>query len=483
MTPLVRFSRVTLNLSDRPVLLDLNWSLQTAQSWAVTGPNGAGKSSFFRLVRGDSWPTAGERQYALDGRETRSPLLARERIALVSPELHDWYARTEWHLTGWQVVLSGTTGGHLPPYPLEAWHEERAREAVRRLGVEALMNRDVRSLSQGQRRQVLLARALASRPSVLILDEFWEGVDSPARARLRLLVEGLIQSGVTVLYSTHRTEEFLAGTTHHLRLEDGRITRQERAPQLAGPSPLVPRRSRRARGEAVLEIERASVYRGDTLALRDVTWTLRAGEHWAFLGQNGAGKSTLARLVAGEVHPAVGGHVRRFDLPSRATLDERRRVISLVSAEEQVRHRREVSGETIVASGFTGTVGIAGPMGAAQRKRLEEVTARLGVVDLLARVATELSHGQLKKLLFARALVSDARLLVLDEPFDYLDDAFKARLLAELEDRERVGTQFVFVVHRSADLPSFVTHALHLEEGRVASRGPLEELDYASLLT
>ncbi|AFZ68685.1 ATP-binding cassette domain-containing protein [Deinococcus peraridilitoris] len=483
MTPLLQLEHVSVNVAGRAALHDLCWTLAKGDVWAITGPNGAGKSTFFRLVRGDLWPTLGERTYTLNGVPTRSPLQARERFALVSPELSDWYARSDWTLSGEQVVQSGLSGSALPPFPLQDGQQERARSAIDRLNLAHLAQRDIRSLSTGQRRQVLLARALAGEPQVLLLDEFWEGVDRASHIRLRELVDDLAGQGLTVLYSTHRREEFLASTTHHLQLVGGSATcsgpvraHQERAVPRRAPAPS-------PTGELLVEIEEADVYLNDVRVLREVNWHLRTHEHWALVGPNGAGKSSLARLIAGEVHPAVGARVRRFGLSPRATLTERRRLIGLISAEEQARHKRDVSGATVVASGFFGSVGVAGALTETQQQVLAGITNRLDLTPLLERPALELSHGQLKKLLFARALAAQPRLLLLDEPFDYLDDAFKARLMEEFERLARLDTQFVFVVHRLADLPPFVTHAAHLEVGSIVQQGPLGTVSLPSLLS
>ena len=473
MSPLVRLTNAGAQMSGVPVLQGLNWALRRGEVWAVAGPNGAGKSSFFRLVRGDLWPCAGERTYALEGRETRSPLSAKKRIALVSPELGDAYLRADWALTVEQVVQSGLGGGTLPPYPLLPQHQVQARALLERLGLSHWADQDLRALSTGQRRQVLLARSLVGGPRVLILDEFFEGLDAAARGRLRGLVEELVRGGLTLLYSTHRPAEVLGGTTHRLKLAGGHIAAQGEvgsAPEQAAPRIPAPATSA---GEVVLSVENADVYRAERRVLENVSWRLRAGEHWAVLGPNGAGKSSFARLVAGELHPAVGARIRRFDLPSRASLEARRRVIALVSAEEQARHRRGVLGETVVASGLFGTVGAAPPPTAAQRRGLERLAGRLDINDLLARPANELSHGQLKKLLLARALLSRPRLLLLDEPFDYLDAGFQELLLKELERAVAGGAQTLFVAHHPEDLPAFLTHVLRLEAGRVVSAGPL----------
>jgi len=478
--PLVQLQDVTVTLAGRDVLSGVTWALHAGSVWAVTGANGAGKSTFFRLVRGDAWPSRGTRTYALGGRVTNSPLRAKERVALVSPELGDWYVRHDWALTASQVIQSGFAGAYLPPYPALPEHETAAAAVAGRVGVENLLDRDVRTLSQGQRRRVLLARALVTRPDVLILDEFWEGVDASSHRRLRALVEGLARDGVTVLYSTHRPEEFLAGTTGHLHLAGGGVHVRE-ATRSGVPSHSRPVTRGIEAGPVLIRIEDADVYREGQRVLHGASWTLREGEHWAFLGANGAGKSTLARLVAGEVHPAYGATVERFGLGPLGTLDERRRLIGLVSADVQAQHRaatalRPVSGAVVVASGFTGSVGYAEHLTDEQRGRMAGVVARLGVEDLLERDVSGLSHGELKKLLFARAFVRMPRLLVLDEPFDYLDTDFRARLRADLDAAAAGGTQVLVVAHHPSDVPTFVTHAALIDGGRVVQHGPFEEV-------
>ncbi|WP_045234511.1 ATP-binding cassette domain-containing protein, partial [Deinococcus pimensis] len=193
--PLVRLSDVSVTVDGREALVGVSWTLRRGETWAVTGPNGAGKSTFFRVVAGLTWPSSGERTYGFSGRETRSPLAARERVALVSPEASDWYLRHDWALTAAQVVTSGVTRTPLPAFPAVAAHETRARAVLAELGLSHLSERDVRTLSQGQRRRVLLARALAGSPDVLVLDEFFEGVDAASRADLRAVVAALGGSG------------------------------------------------------------------------------------------------------------------------------------------------------------------------------------------------------------------------------------------------------------------------------------------------
>lgn len=432
----------------------------------VTGPNGAGKSTLLKLLRGDVWPSGGARTYDLGGRRTRSPLVARERTSLVSPELADWYAKSEWSLSAFDVVLSGLTGEKLPPFPRSPHHEDAARAAIARVGIESLAERDVRALSQGQRRRVLLARALVSQPEVLLLDEFFEGVDEAGRTALRDVVEGL---GLTIVATTHRPEDAPRNATKFLRVEDGRV--EERFPA-ARPAARSASFRQATSGDVLLSVERADVYRGETLVVQDATFEWRAGQHWAVFGPNGAGKSTFARLLAGELYPARGA-VRRLDLPANASLEERRRHLALVSAEthtELLRAaevRERVTGGVVIASGLFGTVGWAPDVPPFLAEKTERVAEQLGVAALLTRDVVGLSYGQVKRLLLARALVGEARLLILDEPFESLDERSKTALEALLCERVARGAHVALVVHHRSDLPDFVTNAVYVNAGRL----------------
>ena len=207
--------------------------------------------------------------------------------------------------------------------------------------------------------------------------------------------------------------------------------------------------------------------------LEQISWQVFPGEQWAIIGHNGAGKSTLAKLILGEISPALGGTIRRFGR-ERMAIWERQARIGLISSDVQIRHRVDAPGAVIVASGFGGSVGWARDLEPPEIERVQTLLAALEITNLRDRSGLQTSHGQLKKLLIARALVTNPEIVILDEPFDYLD-AHSRNLLLELIEHES-HTQFITVAHRLEDIPRNVTHGLWLESGRVRFAGPLEEL-------
>jgi molybdate transport system ATP-binding protein len=336
---LISLENVNVTLNHRRVLEGVSFNLEVGQVWAVRGPNGAGKSTFLKLLRGEVWPDhgVGTRDFSIVSDEPReSPIGVRERAAFVSPEMQDRYVRLELPVAGLEVVRTGFHQTDFLSYSLERDQLERADRLIEDLKLEKLRDKLVAQMSKGQLRQMLLARALVGAPRVLMLDEFFSGVDSDSRTRLSEIVGSVAERGTPILYTTHRLQETLPCTTHELEIARGRIVHQGwTESQISSlesrrPVSLETKRAPSDTPEIILEITDADVFLGraqdDATALdgsadggfkhvlHHLNWTVKRGEHWVVVGHNGAGKSTLARLIRGELNPAVGGRIVRFGL-------------------------------------------------------------------------------------------------------------------------------------------------------------------------
>jgi len=518
--PLVRLEHASVSLGGVRVLHDLTWAMRRGEHWAVLGPNGSGKSTFLRLVRGEIWPeqkplapvarrpdrlpaqVGPPRVYAFDGRVQASPVGLRERIAIVSPELQARYLQQDWSLTVGQVVASGFALTDYVHHNPDAGQRGRVDVLLDRLGIAALRRRNVQQLSQGELRRTLIARALANRPRILILDEFCDGLDAAARRGLIERLSDFTRDGMQLLYTTHRPGELPACITHLLALEDGRIAWQGPKSKpgrtrvdsgLAPEAPLAPSLSpHRMRGGGarrpdegcsvkgaagldctfLFRLRGVSVFLDRKPVLRGVHWRMNADENWAVLGRNGAGKSTFLKLLAGEVHPALGGEVWRFGADARHTLWQVRRRIGQVSADFQAAYRDDITGEQAIASGFFGSIGLLRRRPTAEHLRVVRgLVKRFGLGAFAKQSVQRMSYGELRRILLARALVHDPAVLLLDEPFDGLDLESKLALQAALDDLSRNGTRLLVVTHHLDDLPRCITHAAVLEAGRVVASG------------
>ncbi|MFI9078199.1 ABC transporter ATP-binding protein [Streptomyces sioyaensis] len=208
-----------------------------------------------------------------------------------------------------------------------------------------------------------------------------------------------------------------------------------------------------------------------------VDWTVRTGEHWALLGANGAGKTTVLRLVGALMFPTVGTVEVLGHRLGSVDVRELRAVIGLVSGAQQV--PQDATGHTVVLTGATGTVQpLWRKYDDATRERAHELLAELDCKELADRPYGVCSGGQRARILIARALMADPRLLLLDEPFNALDLPSREDLIDALHrlaaGRPELST--VTVTHHLEELSPAVGHALLLREGRVQARGPVDEV-------
>jgi molybdate transport system ATP-binding protein len=351
-------------LERQPILHGLNWKLEAGAHFVLLGDNGSGKSTFLRLLAGLIWPKRHDsRIYEFDGHRTWSPLRARERIALLSPEIQERFVRQlqdgpdnekGWSLTSREAVLAGFFGTELLYQIPNAEQEAQADATMIELGLANLAERPLQTLSQGQMRRVLLARALVSAPELLLLDEACSGLDASSRDEMLSLIDSIARSGRTTLgMTTHRDSEIVPAMRNVMLLSRGDLFHgpiRNRIASKAEPNPIVQIEAPAAT-ETLIRLENASVYLDGTPILHGLNWELRRGQHFAVEGGNGAGKTTFMRLLRGELYPARGGKIVRFgqERMSRAEIGAK---ISFLSPALQARYADQISVETAVASGF-----------------------------------------------------------------------------------------------------------------------------------
>jgi iron complex transport system ATP-binding protein len=225
---------------------------------------------------------------------------------------------------------------------------------------------------------------------------------------------------------------------------------------------------------AFFETRNANVWRGDVLALRDLDLTLRRGENVAILGANGAGKSSLLKLMTGEVRAeARPGAACRLFGEEFWNLEELRHRIGLVMPEEVARFHPGEIAEDVVRSAFRGAYGRTGDMrfSAEEKQRAARAMAESGVGALAGRLFGQLSSGEKRRFLIARALVHDPEVLVLDEPSTALDFGGRLAVLDKLRGIARNTGNIVLVTHDPGEILPEIARVVLLKEGRIFADG------------
>jgi molybdate transport system ATP-binding protein len=506
---------VSVRRGDKWVLRDISWRLRPGERWVLLGDNGAGKTQLLKLLCGDVWPTPGGsgqprragpsgdgRDYRV-GRRPVDLIEAKTRIAYIGAEQQDKYARYGWNLRVRELIATGLHRTDLLLLPVTALEAKRVTAVLRACGLYRHAAREFLSLSYGQQRVALLARALAADPDWLLLDEFYNGLDAGFRRRIDKLLAAAVRRGQSWVATAHRASDVPRATRRMLELAGGRVlaakrmrpSELERLTQRAGEGPrkarhagrhagqhagrraaaasAVTARTAQASASALLRLSRVDLYVDYRPVLRDIDWQLQEGEHWAVYGANGAGKSSFLKLLYGDLSPALGGRIERGGF-SGAPIAEWKRQVGYVSPELQSDYAVNVTVSDLVISGRYASIGLVDEATAEDRRAAKYWLRFFGLLAVAGRRPRELSYGQLRRALIARAMAMPAaRILLLDEPLTGLDPKQRA-LMKRLMERLMKRLTVIIAVHHAEDLPRGITRALRLHNRRA------HEIDFHS---
>ncbi len=242
----------------------------------------------------------------------------------------------------------------------------------------------------------------------------------------------------------------------------------------------------------VLELTNASVKKGDRLVLANLSLTIAEGEHTAILGPNGAGKSVLLKLLTHEDRALAS----RDAAPVRVFGDENwnvfelRSQLGIVSADLHQRFvggnsEGRITGEAAVLSGFLASQGILryGTITDDMQRRARESLDRMGAGHLAGRRMNEMSSGEARRILLARALVTAPRALVLDEPTTGLDLVARRHFMERVGQIARGGTTIILITHHVEEIIPEIGRVIFISRGRVAGDGPTRRMMTAGRLS
>ena len=224
----------------------------------------------------------------------------------------------------------------------------------------------------------------------------------------------------------------------------------------------------------VLELADVTFRRDGKQIIDGISLAVNAGEHWALLGPNGAGKSTLLGFCAAVMFPSSGTVRILGEQMGRVDLAQLRHSIGHVNPRHRLQYSLTV--REVVLTGITATIDI--PMRwtptPEELDRADAMTEAVGLSHKATDVWPTLSQGERGRTLIARALVSEPRLLLLDEPTTGLDVAAREQLLETIDSLDETHPEVasILVTHHLEELPTTTTHAILIAEGRTVAVGP-----------
>jgi molybdate transport system ATP-binding protein len=459
---LIVLDQLTVSRGGREVVRDLSWTIREGETWAVTGPIGSGKSTLAETLLGKHFAQSGSIAWPMLERNGSVPFPSdvirhvafQENSRLFNYAGHYYQQRFEFAdadepLTLDQYLRQGTGAS-----------DQEIHEAGKRLGIATQLPLSFIKLSNGQTRRARIARALLAQPELLILDDPFLGVDAAGREELSQLLGELVRGGLRLVLIC-APEALPKWVTHRLQLEP------VGGPSVCGlalPSQVNPRITA---SSAIIELRHVTVAHGGRPILDNISWTVRAGEHWAILGPNGSGKTTLLSLLCGDHPQAYSNDIRLFGhrRGSGESIWDVKRRVGLVSPEFHLYFTEPLTAERTAATGFFDCV-TDRPTTGEQERTVKRLFSEFGIAHLAGRPFRQISTGEQRLVLLVRALVKRPPLLILDEPFQGLDATTMRMARDWLVANIGNDQTLLFVSHHEEEVPRTVHYQLKLNAGK-----------------
>lgn len=344
--------------------------------------------------------------------------------------------------------------------------------------MDTLLNKYIITLSSGELRKFQLTKTLFANPRLLIMDNPFIGLDAETRDQLKALLLLLAEEhDVEIMLVLSKTDDIPEYVSEVIELRDGTAlpacSRQDYYDrQQPVPAHVLPATKREAilslpyhdndyDCRCVVNMKQVSIRYDERTILKDVDWTVMNGERWALSGQNGSGKSTLLSLICADNPQSYACDITLFDRPrgSGESIWDIKKHIGYVSPEMHRSYKRNLPAIRIVASGLMDSIGLYAVPDQTDYEKCRWWLDIFDVGDLAERPFLQLSSGEQRLILLARAFVKDPQLLILDEPLHGLD-LWNRRLVKDIIETfcQRRNKTLIMVTHYESELPACMTH-------------------------
>jgi len=455
----------------------VNFCLEAGEHIAIIGRNGAGKTMFVDMLTGKHPAFPDMVRYGFDEPYNKLKYIS-FRDTYGGDNDRTYFLQQRWN----QMEIdeeTPTVGNKLEEAYQLAGEDTPERRALQKhiyeiFHLEPLLDKYIILLSSGELRKYKLASSLFTNPKVLIMENPFIGLDKDTREQLKELLRMLAQEQelqiILVLAKTDEIPEFI---THIVEVKDLRVMPKVNSGKWRMESVefLRPSGSKNSTlytlnsNLPIIHFNHVTIRYGARTILKDLDWTVMQGEHWALSGQNGSGKSTLLSLVCADNPQSYACNISLFGHKrgSGESIWDIKKHIGYVSPEMHRSYKQNIPSIEIVASGLKDTIGLY-----TRPKEDEKIQCRkwlkvFGIGNLEDRKFHEMSSGEQRLVLLARAFVKEPDLLILDEPLHGLDDINRKMVKDIVDDYcKNPEVTLIYVTHYQEELPRCIDHSISL---------------------
>lgn len=466
---------------ENPFHTPFSFKMRAGECWTFYGDNGSGKTLLAETLYGKYALNKGVLRYPFLDKlraQTQAYLYPKQYISYIS--FQSTYAFSDFRDAYYQQRFNSQDADLYPTVSeclgLKTDNcDEYITQVVDLLRLSSLLEHRLVALSSGQLRRLLIAKALLARPKMMIFDNPFIGLDQETRERLNAIFVDLSRNGVQLLFLIPALRDIPPCCTHLLYLVNcetafcGSYAQflqsfggEQKAvlPAVKWPTVTTPS------FEVAVKMEHLNISYKQLCYQHDLCWEVRRGQKWALLGPNGSGKSTLLSYVFADNPQAYRLPLWLFDRKrgSGESIWDIKRRIGYTSSEMHLYYRENVPCLKVVQSGFFDSVGLFRQASEAQTAQALQLMEVLGISSLKDKLFMQVSSGQQRLLLFARSLVKNPELLILDEPFHGMDYAHKQLCLRLIDSYcAQPDRTMIFVTHYQEELPQKVEQVFRLQ--------------------
>ena len=466
----------------------VNFTLEEGEHIAIIGRNGSGKSMFVDIITGRHPAFPDMVEYGFD-----EPYNNLKHITFRDTYGGDndktYFLQQRWN----QMEIdeeTPTVGSKLEEAFRLAGEDTAERRAFQQhiyelFHLKDLLDKYIILLSSGELRKYKLAASLFTKPRVLIMENPFIGLDAQTRDQLKELLAMLAkEQGLQIILVLAKTDEIPEFITHIVEVRDRRVLEKVAIEKfrveslefrddysvaeegLAHKSAINYKLSTINSKQATIIFNKVTIRYGERTILKDLDWTVNKGEHWSLSGDNGSGKSTLLSLVCADNPQSYACDISLFGHKrgSGESIWDIKKHIGYVSPEMHRSYKQNIPAIQIVASGLKDTIGLYVRPNDAEKEQCRKWLRVFGIGELAERKFMEMSSGEQRLVLLARAFVKEPDLLILDEPLHGLDDVNR-RIVKDIVDRycQNPAVTLIYVTHYQEELPRCIDHALFLK--------------------
>ena len=362
--------------------------------------------------------------------------------------------------------------------PDTAERRQQQQQLYNLFHLEDVMDKYIITLSSGELRKFQLTKTLFANPRLLIMDNPFIGLDAQTRDLLKTLLQQVAtERNMDLMLVMSKTDDIPDFVDQVIEIKAGEtLSPCSRADYYARQQPVPPHVLPVSQQEAILslpytdhdydcrhvvDMHHVSIRYGERTILSDIDWTVCNGDRWALTGQNGSGKSTLLSLICADNPQSYACDITLFDRPrgTGESIWDIKKHIGYVSPEMHRSYKRNLPAIRIVASGLMDSIGLYAVPNVQDYDKCRWWMNIFGIGQLADKPFLQLSSGEQRLVLLARAFVKDPQLLILDEPLHGLD-LWNRRLVKDIIETfcQRRNKTMMMVTHYQEELPDVITH-------------------------